>query len=108
MSWQGEHKRRNTCSPAAASCAKPAPVEAARTMHATAQLSQVLIIVYSFNLQTEMFCQNRAGFAPRSNGVKRLRCQRMKRTICPASVPYSEVRKRLRHPLMRTSESKGH
>src|SRR5262249_3319243 len=64
-SWQGEHKRRNTCSPAAASCAKAAPVEAARTMHATAQLSQVLIIVSSFTyLQTEMLCQNRAGFAP--------------------------------------------
>jgi hypothetical protein len=44
MSWQGEHKRLNTCSPAAASCANVVPVEAAR---ATAAITHVLIMFSS-------------------------------------------------------------
>src|SRR5262252_9183426 len=42
MSWQGEHNRLNTCSPAAASCAKLDPVEAAS---AIAAITQILIII---------------------------------------------------------------
>src|SRR5215831_10381639 len=41
MSWQGEHNRLNTCSPAAASWAKLDPVEAASAITA---ITQVLII----------------------------------------------------------------
>jgi hypothetical protein len=41
MSWQGEHNRLNTCSPAAASCANVVPVEAVRAIPA---ITHVLII----------------------------------------------------------------
>src|SRR5215831_15975046 len=41
MSWQGEHNRLNTCSPAAASWAKLDPDEAASAMTA---ITQILII----------------------------------------------------------------
>src|SRR3981189_2483011 len=41
MSWQGEQNRLKTCSPAAASCAKVVPVEAARAIPA---ITHVLII----------------------------------------------------------------
>ena len=41
MSWQGEHNRLNTCSPAAASCPNVGPVEAATAIPA---ISHVLSI----------------------------------------------------------------
>src|SRR5882762_7355632 len=47
MSWQGEQKRLNTCSPAVASCANVVPVEAARAIPA---ITHVLII-FSFSRQ---------------------------------------------------------
>src|SRR5713101_10085578 len=43
-SWQGEHNRLNTCSPAAASCARLVPVEAVRAMTA---ITHILIIFSS-------------------------------------------------------------
>src|SRR5262245_44935246 len=50
MSWQGEHNRLNTCSPAAASCANAAPVEAATTIPA---IIKVLIIFLLFGIPIE-------------------------------------------------------
>src|ERR1700746_935504 len=47
MSWQGEHNRLNTCSPAAASCANAVPVEAATTIPAT---TNVLIVFLLFRI----------------------------------------------------------
>src|SRR5580704_16058028 len=38
MSWQGEHNRLNTCSPAAASCARAALVEAASAIPTITQV----------------------------------------------------------------------
>jgi hypothetical protein len=47
MSWQGEHNRLNTCSPAAASCANAVPVEAATTIPA---ITNVLIVFLLFRI----------------------------------------------------------
>src|ERR1700758_4502352 len=52
MSWQGEHNRLNTCSPAAASCANAVPVEAATTIPAT---TNVLIVFLLFRIPIDLF-----------------------------------------------------
>jgi hypothetical protein len=44
MSWQGEHNRLNTCSPAAASCAHAVPVEAAITIPAVIKVFIIFLL----------------------------------------------------------------
>jgi hypothetical protein len=44
MSWQGEHNRLNTCSPAAASCANVMPVEAVSAIPA---ITHIFILFFS-------------------------------------------------------------
>jgi hypothetical protein len=45
MSWQGEHNRLNTCSPAAESCANVGPVEAVRAIPAINHLLIISLLV---------------------------------------------------------------
>src|SRR5262249_49022895 len=48
MSWQGEHNRLNTCSPAAASWAKLDPVEAASAITAITQILIIFSVLFEF------------------------------------------------------------
>src|SRR3954463_10718013 len=96
MSWQGEQKRLNTCSPAAASCAKVVPVEAARAIPA---ITHVLIIFSLSRHYRARFRRrptgDRTAYPPMAsadlqrslvrNGVKLLEGQPPKGTICFAA-----------------------
>src|SRR4029079_17819285 len=96
MSWQGGQKRLNPCSPAAASCAKVVPVEAARAIPA---ITHVLII-FSFSRHYRARFRrrptgDRMAYPPMAsadqqrslvrNGVKLLAGQPPKGTICFAA-----------------------
>jgi hypothetical protein len=52
MSWQGEHKRLNTCSPPAASCASVAPLEAARAMPAITHILIAFLLLKPIRLES--------------------------------------------------------
>src|SRR5262249_21412905 len=53
ISWQGEHNRLNTCSPAAASCPNVGPAEAARAIPA---ITHILSICSPFLKTTSSSC----------------------------------------------------
>ena len=57
ISWQGEHNRLNTCSPAAASCPNIGPVEAARAIPA---ITHVLSIYSLFERDSPVGVVNAA------------------------------------------------
>src|SRR4029077_8055553 len=72
ISWQGEHNRLNTCSPAAASCPNVGPVEAATAIPA---ITHVLSMVHRPNRPIRQATKKALGRRkrPRALGLERVR-----------------------------------